>query len=104
MINKVVVKNNQSLIDVAVAKRGSFEDAIAVALINDLPVDFVPEAGTEIMLWNAAYSADRYAIIEQNPVEPATGNMTFIDPTTGEPVQGLEGIDYWAVGIDFIIQ
>lgn len=104
MNNKAIVKNNQSLIDVAIAQRGSYEDAVALALVNDMPVDEVPGPGTELLLWSTAYSEDRYKIIEQNPVEPATGNMTFTDPTTGEAVEGLDGIDYWAIEVDFIIQ
>ena len=83
---------NQSIFDIAIQHSGSVESAFDIAIENNLSV--TDESTTDVLSpvildqrMVEKYKADRHL--------PATGNTDF---------DNEEGINFWAIELDFIIQ
>ncbi len=96
MQNTVTVKNLQSVLDMAIQTAGSHEAAFDLALANGLSITDSLEVGSNLNPVNVL-SAEVFAHYTVNEIMPATG--IIVSATIPE----LEGIGYWAVGLDFII-
>lgn len=97
---KIVVSSRQSLIDVAVQHGGDFGVAFDMAEANGLSLTDDLETGVELVappVVNARV-VQHYAV---NDIQPATA-------ITQEEINAIlatgEGIGYWEIGYDFIIQ
>lgn len=91
----VKVCNNQSLFDIAIQKCGSIEAAYDIAILNGLSITDELTAGQVLNLPTVVNSniADYY---ESKGIAPATA-VTAADLI-------FEGIDYWGIDVDFIVQ
>lgn len=92
------VSENQSLFDIAVERLGSAEAAFDLAVKNRLSVTEVLSPGQTLALTDTV-DADVAGYFTSRNLKPATA-VTQTDES-GELV--LEGIGYWAIGIDFIV-
>ena len=97
---QVPARNNQSLLDIALQTLGSAEAAFDIALINGMSITDelfvgqilqIPSMSGYVQRRNAEY----YTI---NSIMPATAITADIANTVLE-----EGVEFWAVGDDFIV-
>lgn len=88
MRNTRIIKQGQSLLDVALCETGTADAAFAIALQNGLSLTDEPQAGTPIS--HALEKKQIYSLKN----EPATAI------TAGE-VAKPEGIGYWIIGQNF---
>lgn len=95
-MSEVVVKQRQSLLDVAIQYLGGIENVFALASENGISITDDLEAGSILLLPNitnkkivSAYYVNGYI--------PATG-ITEEDNVLAE-----EGIEFWAIEYDFVI-
>ena len=94
---QIVVKARQSLADIAVMHLGTIEKIYELAHTNGISLTDEPTAGTVLELpetGNKRVTA-MYAINGWIPATATTGD------DGGELL--LEGIGYWAIGTDFIV-
>lgn len=96
---KVSAMKGQTLFDIAVQQTGSAENALAIAIANGLSLSAVLEAGTDIEM-PSTLKADAKVVnyLAGKGIKPASD----ADENNTE-VPLLEGIGYWAIGVDFII-
>lgn len=97
---KIVVSSRQSLIDVAVQHGGDFGVAFDMAEANGLSLTDDVEAGEKLALPNVQ-NAKVVQYYTTNGICPATS-------ITQDEINAIlaigEGIGYWEIGYDFIIQ
>jgi hypothetical protein len=92
-MQRITVRNNQTLLDLSLQTTGSVEEAFNLALANGLGITDEVATGTLLA---------RTDVVDEMVVEQYTADR--IIPATGITVeQLLEGIDYWAINIDFKI-
>lgn len=95
-----LVIHNQSLIDVAVQHTGSAENLFQLAVLNGKSItdDLVP--GEEIAIDSSInIDEDIFQFFQNKKLRPATGEVT--EPTA---TPELEGISYWIINKNFIVQ
>lgn len=69
---KTVVKEGQTLADVGVETKGSWEAAVGLAIENGLSVTDEPEGGTELKLPDKTYDRTMELYCKRETVSPAT--------------------------------
>jgi hypothetical protein len=89
----VTALQNQSLLDIAVQMAGSVEAIFDLAVANDLSVTDNPETGREL-IEALPVNRDITAYYASRNIRPATA-VVWTD-------EG-EGIEFWAVEIDFVV-
>lgn len=93
---QIIVLHNQSLLDVCLQHTGSIEGVFELAMANDLAITDVVEAGAVLQLPEGiALDKDILNYYTAKGIQPATAIT--------EVVEKLEGISYWAIGVDFKI-
>ena len=92
----VKVLSRQSVFDLAIQVSGSAESAFELAMLNGLSVTDSLTVGSDLI---APEIINRivHNFYTVNQIKPAT------DYTINEPTPELEGIDYWAIEIDFVV-
>ena len=90
--------SNQSVFDLAVQTSGSAESAFAFALRNGLSVTDTLTPGQQLTTVDIM-NIDIANYYNARNLKPAT-DYTVSEP---QPEPGLEGIDYWAIEIDFVV-
>jgi len=95
MQNTVTVNSMQSLLDLAIQTSGSVEAVFDLALESGLSITDILTVNTELNTVKA-FSLEVLDYYKVNQIKPASD-------FTDSPVMALQGIDYWAVGIDFIV-
>lgn len=101
MVKKHVVLEGQSLLDVCVQYYGSAQHVFVLCDANDLLPDDLPAAGTTLIIPNMPQmNTEIVSQIIKQGITPATLPVNNFDASLDLP----EGIDYWTIGIDFIIQ
>lgn len=98
--NVVKVKNGQTLFDLAIQESGSMEDAFALAVLNGLPLSEELETGTPLNYLSLAADKKIRKQFQDNNWKPASSGLIA---GQGAPGGQLEGVDYWAIQIDFIV-
>lgn len=95
---KVKVLHNQSLFDIAIMYFGTANAVFEIALLNNISVTEVLHAGLELLLPNTDYGFNEVVnYYRSNRIAPATEiDFDFITEN--------EGISYWAINVDFIVQ
>ncbi len=91
--------NDQSVLDLSIILFGTLEGVMQLALLNGLSLtdELVPGQEIEVGVFNESL-VSVLDFIKKNNIRPATG-------FTAVPINiPLTGIDYWAVGIDFVVQ
>lgn len=69
---KQIVKDGQTLADVAVQEYGAWEAMIAIARENDVSMSDMPEAGTEMEMPDGVWNRTMQDYCQRNEVSPAT--------------------------------
>jgi len=97
-MQSMIVKEKQSIFDIALIGCGSAESAFALALANDISITDDLTAGEDLQLTDVVNKSivDYYT---QKGIVPATA-LTAENIT--DTIQG-EGIEFWAIEYDFII-
>lgn len=93
----MIVLEGQSLIDVAIQCCGSAEAAYEIAVLNGLSITDDLAAGRELNI-PTAVNATIVSYYTQKGIKPATGITT-----EAENALIGEGIEYWALEYDFVI-
>lgn len=97
---KIIVLHNQSLLDLAIQHTGTAENAFALALANNKSLTGDLEAGESIELtaYGIQQNKDILNYYTAKKLQPATG-LSSQQLSNDKP----EGIDYWAIQMDFIV-
>lgn len=69
---KQIVKDGQTLADVAVQEYGSWEALMAIGRENNISMSDVPEAGKELVMPDASWNRTMENYCKNNDVSPAT--------------------------------
>lgn len=95
---KVIVLHNQSFLDLAIQHTGTAENAFALALANGLSITDELASGSWLIADSQELNANKDILnyYTAKNIQPATA----ITATVEQP----QGISYWAIGIDFIVQ
>lgn len=92
----IKVKEGQTLLDIAVQYLGDASKAFEIAITNGLNFSDDLVIGTELIVGDVAVDKKKVVkIFSENNLIPASGKTLS---------QQQEGIGYWAVGGDFIVQ
>jgi hypothetical protein len=96
---QTVVKNNQSLLDIAIQVSGSAEAAFDIALANNINITAELQTGQTLQIpISGRENRQIVSYYKINGIEPATA-ITGIEDIT---MLG-EGIEFWAIEYDFTI-
>ena len=97
---EVKVKERQTMFDVALEYCGTFESAMQMALLNgvDLTEDIPTNAVLELPSVDKPRIAANFQSLRHTPATAITQDEINAILATGE------GIGYWEIGYDFIIQ
>lgn len=96
-MKKTIVRNNQTILDVCIEQTGSLESIFELALLNNISITEALENGQEL---NTELPVKELEIVQHyksNDISPATGSTLY-------QISLLEGINYWMVQGDFIVQ
>lgn len=98
-MGRVKISSRQSLLDVAIQQSGSILVAFELAVKNSLSItdDLIPCESISLVGVN---NADIKAYYEAKNIVPATALTTDDQLIIAE----LEGISYWAINVDFVVQ
>lgn len=94
-VRRATVQPSQTLADLAVQHCGSFAALPALAALNGLAITADVAAGTALLLPEVVDKRTA-AVYRSAGYVPAVGRT--------DPALLLEGIDYWGIGYDFIVQ
>ncbi len=92
--NEAIVKPGQSLLDIAIQYLGSEEGLVSLVQLNNLSVNSSLVAGTALKL---------PAIIDRSVVDYFKAGG-YVPAAEISETETLEGIDYWGIEVDFIVQ
>lgn len=98
-MERITILDGQSLLDLAIQQAGSIDAVFALALANGLSVtNDLPAGGlVDTVDVSSKPIASYYA---NNALTPATALTTEDKLVAAE----LEGISYWAINVDFVVQ
>lgn len=97
---KTIILHNQSLLDIAIQHTGTAENAFDLALANNRSITDDLEAGESIGLtaYGIQQNKDILSYYQAKKLQPATAISG--DYSTDN---SLQGIDYWAIQMDFVV-
>lgn len=95
---KTTILHHQSLLDLAIQHTGSVENTFDLALQNNRSLTDDLEAGESIQLiaYGIQQNKDILNYYTAKNIQPATAITAAVERP--------QGISYWAIGIDFIVQ
>jgi hypothetical protein len=94
----VKVSDKQSLFDIAVQSLGSVSAVFELATENDLSITEALTAGQSLGL-SEVYSSDVADYFTNKKIKPATA----ITSTDYNETIAQEGIEFWAIEMDFVV-
>lgn len=98
-----IVLHNQSLLDFAIQHTGNVTNAFEIAIANGISIsDDISSGSTLIIPDSVVMDVDIRNYYQSKAIQPATAITTSV--IDGEPETQLEGISYWAIYDDFIVQ
>lgn len=98
---KIVVLNNQTLLDIAIRYYGTVEAVLAIAILNGISITEELVPGQTLQLPNTDFGfKEVVAFFEVNKIQPATA-LTQEDTAITE---GDSGIGFWEIENNFIVQ
>lgn len=101
---QITALHNQSFLDISIQHTGSVYNAFEIAKANGCAISDMPISGTEYIIPETVQNDnDVLNYFSSKKLQPATA-ITAPQFSGQEPQQDLEGIDYWAIYDDFIIQ
>ncbi len=96
-MNKVILLNNQNLLDIAIQEYGTVAAVFDLALSNSLSITDATEVGKQISLINTTKDVEIFNFYKKNQIKPATDNSQISE--LSENV----GIGYMIIGTNFRI-
>ena len=97
----ITVLNNQSLFDISIRYTGTIENAFKLAVANGLSLTDELESGAQLIIpEDVQMNNDVVNYFAAKGIQPATG-FEFDDI---EIILVLEGISYWILNKNFIVQ
>lgn len=72
MLVMVKIKDGQTLFDMAIEHYGTWEAALAIALVNGIAITDAPEDGTQMKLPTVVHDVRLERYCKQNSISPAT--------------------------------
>lgn len=97
---KVIVQHNQSLLDIAVQYTGASENAFKIAFANNISVDAYISPGSIIEIpANVNLNTEIRDYFKNKNQNPATHDEVL----NGNEII-LEGISYWIINENFVVQ
>lgn len=97
---KTTILHHQSLLDLAIQHTGTAENAFDLALQNNRSITDDLEAGEsiEFTAYGIQQNKDILSYYTTKKLQPATAISGDYSADNG-----LQGIDYWAIQMDFIV-
>ncbi|MGV4413879.1 hypothetical protein [Chryseobacterium sp. T1] len=97
---EITILHKQSLLDIAIQHTGNATNAYAIARANGLGVSDLLEPGAVLIIPDdIEKDMDIVNYYSAKGIQPATSITTG-----GEAEEQLEGISYWIINQDFIVQ
>ena len=97
----VTVLHNQSLFDISIRYTGTIENAFKIAVANGLSLTDELEPGAQLIIpADVEMNNDIVNYFAGKGIQPATG-FNYIE---SEITPELEGISYWILNKNFIVQ
>lgn len=97
----VTVLYNQSLFDISIRYTGTIENAFKIAVANGLSLTDELEPGAQLIIpEDVEMNSDVVSYFAGKGIQPATGFEFYDIEITPE----LEGISYWILNKNFIVQ
>jgi hypothetical protein len=100
MVLKTTVRSEQNLFDIALQESGGIGSVFELAKQNNSSITAALTPGLVLSFVNLPASTDVLRYYKENNLFPATGNATELP----DDLRQKEGIDYWAIQVDFKIQ
>ncbi len=98
MKNQIIIRNNQSLFDIAIETTGVASNALSIAKANDLePTEVLKVGNTLIIPESLTKDTAIKDYYSQNDIHPATG----LTKSEIDIIDGLQGIGYWVIDNNF---
>lgn len=98
---EITALHNQSLFDIAIQHTGSVANAFAIAKANDMSITSFLTSGSKITIpSDVMINNDVKNYIDAKKIQPATGTTEGTDNGVVE----LEGISYWIINKNFVVQ
>jgi hypothetical protein len=96
MGQKITVRNNQTLLDIAIQEAGSIEAAIDLIEQNNLSITDQLTPASNLEFTESVSNVDIKSYFKGNNLRPATG-LSLSGPEV------KSGISVWKIGVDFKI-
>lgn len=97
----VTILSNQSLFDISIRYTGTIENAFKIAVANGLSLTAELEPGAQLIIpADVEMNNDVISYFAAKRIQPATGFEYAEIEVTPE----LEGISYWIINKNFIVQ
>ena len=97
----VEVLDGQTLVDIAAQELGDIDRVFEIAQLNEMNITDELTAGQEILVPDFEISKGNMVDLF---ADKANAPASSITESEGEDVVPQEGIDYWAIENDFVIQ
>jgi hypothetical protein len=97
-MKSVKILAGQTMLDIALQELGDLERVFEMAVDNNISISDNLQAGSVLQVGD--YERDKRYLIKifEKPTKIAS------DDFAGEVNSRLEGVDYWTLGMDFIVQ
>lgn len=90
------VLHNQSLLDIALQATGKAENAILIAVANNISITESLESGAEVIISENSGDVDIKNYYNSKNIQPASATNSQIINYPG-------GIDFWSIENDFVV-
>ena len=98
---QIIVLNSQSLFDIAIQHTGNVMNAFLIAQANNLSITALLVAGSKLIIpGTVEMNNDVKGYYAAKKIQPATG--TTEGTANGEEL--VEGISYWIINKNFVVQ
>ena len=98
---EIIVLNSQSLFDIAIQHTGNVMNAFLIAQANNLSITAPLVAGSKLVIpGTIVLDKDIKGYYDAKKIQPATGTTEGTE--NGEEL--LEGISYWIINKNFVVQ
>jgi LysM repeat protein len=98
-MKQVIVLDGQTYLDIAIQELGDVERAFELALLNDATITDLLIAGQIIQVPSPAIDKTQIVKVLSAPANKPSSGVSDIE---SESLVG-QGIGYWAIGVDFIV-
>lgn len=98
---EITVLHNQSLFDIAIQHTGVVENAFSIAKANNISITAFLASGSKLTIpTEVQINNDVKNYYDARKIQPATGTTEGTD----NGLEELEGISYWIINKNFVVQ